>query len=164
VIVAGRDERNPQAATRLAEFAARAGTPLLADPLSGARSGPAAIAHYDLLLRDPAFAAAHRPEVVLRVGDLPTSKPLRAWLGALDALQIAIDPDDVWHDPDSVVGLRVSAPYEVLLEGLASSDRVTAQEEWIDSWRAADTAAAGVIAATLADDSVRGVIDAGPGC
>jgi len=152
VIVAGRDERSPQATTRLAAFAARVGIPLLADPLSGARSGPAAIAHYDLLLRDPAFAAAHRPEVVLRVGDLPTSKPLRAWLGALDALQIAIDPDDVWHDPDSVVGLRVSAPYEVLLEGLASSDRVTAQEGWIDSWRAADTAAAGVIAATLADD------------
>ena len=42
--------------------------------------GAAAIAHYDALLRDEGFAAAHRPEVVVRVGDLPTSKPLRAWL------------------------------------------------------------------------------------
>ena len=67
--------------------------PLLADPLSGARHGPAAIAHYDLLLRDPEFAAAHRPEFVIRVGDLPTSKPLRTWLAGLDVAQIALDPD-----------------------------------------------------------------------
>jgi 2-succinyl-5-enolpyruvyl-6-hydroxy-3-cyclohexene-1-carboxylate synthase len=152
VIVAGRDERNPEAAARLAEFAARAGMPLLADPLSGARSGPAAIAHYDLLLRDPAFAAAHRPQVVLRVGDLPTSKPLRAWLATLDALQIAIDPDDTWQDPDSVVGLRVSAPYEVLLDGLAASEGVTTEEGWLDSWRAADATAADAIARTLGSD------------
>ena len=54
--------------------------PLLADPLSGARRGPAAVAHYDALLRDAGFAAAHAPDLVLRFGDLPTSKPLRQWL------------------------------------------------------------------------------------
>ena len=117
VIVAGRDERDPTAAADLADFCAKAGIPLLADPLSGARRGPAAIAHYDLLLRDPEFAAEHRPQFVLRVGDLPTSKPLRAWLAGLDAAQIAIDPDDAWHDPDSVVGLRVSSPYRVAVGG-----------------------------------------------
>ena len=45
--------------------------------------GAAAVAHYDALLRDPAWAAAHRPDLVLRIGDLPTSKPLRTWLAAL---------------------------------------------------------------------------------
>ncbi len=132
VIVAGREERDPAAAPALAEFAQRARIPLLADPLSGARRGPAAIAHYDLLLRDPGFAAAHRPQFVLRVGDLPTSKPLRAWLAGLDAAQIAIDPDDAWHDPDSVVGLRVSAPARTLLEGLESGEVVAAEEGWLD--------------------------------
>ena len=101
-----RDRRRRRTATaiggrELAGFAARAAIPLLADPLSGARRGDAAIAHYDLLLRDPEFAAAHRPQFVIRIGDLPTSKPLRAWLAGLDAAQIAIDPDGTWHDPDA---------------------------------------------------------------
>ncbi len=133
VIVAGGHERDPEAAAELAGFAARARIPLLADPLSGARRGPAAIAHYDLLLRDPGFAGAHRPQFVLRVGDLPTSKPLRAWLAGLDAAQIAIDPDDAWQDPDSVVGLRVCAPYRTLLEGLAEGEVIPTESGWLDS-------------------------------
>ena len=77
IVVAGRAERDPRLAATLAAFAERAGAPLLAEPTSGARRGPAAIAHYDALLRDPDWAAAHAPDLVLRVGDLPTSKPLR---------------------------------------------------------------------------------------
>ena len=73
-----------RAATRASSTVAeRAGWPVLADPLSGGRRGDAAVAHYDALLRDAAFVAAHRPDVVLRAGDLPTSKPLRAWLVGL---------------------------------------------------------------------------------
>src|SRR5438477_314369 len=41
LIVAGRDERDPQTAVRLDQFASHARIPLLADPLSGARRGPA---------------------------------------------------------------------------------------------------------------------------
>ena len=83
VLVAGRAERDPQLGAALAAFAERAAIPLLAEPLSGARRGPAAVAHYDALLRDGAWADAHRPDLVLRVGDLPTSKPLRQWLHGL---------------------------------------------------------------------------------
>ena len=90
---------------RSRRFAERAGVPLLAEPTSGARRGPAAVAHYDALLRDPAWAAAHAPELVLRVGDLPTSKPLRQWLGGLpqDTLQVAFDPENAWQDPAGAV-------------------------------------------------------------
>ena len=78
--------------------------PLLADPLSGARRGAAAVAHYDALLRDPGWAAAHAPDLVLRVGDLPTSKPLRQWLAGLDgALQMAFDAENAWQDPTGSV-------------------------------------------------------------
>ena len=146
VIVAGQD-RGPGGGDRIARLAAESGIPLLADPLSGARRGPAAIAHYDLLLRDPGFATAHRPQFVIRVGDLPTSKPLRAWLAGLETAQIAFDPDGVWHDPDAVVGLRIRAPLTADPDAAIEADR-----EWLASWRAADDAVAGAIDRALGDE------------
>ena len=108
VVVAGRAERDPRLGEALAAFAERAGFPLLAEPLSGARRGPAAIAHYDALLRDGGWAAAHAPDLVLRVGDLPTSKPLRTWLAGLDALQVSFDPEAAWQDPAGAVGTIIA--------------------------------------------------------
>ena len=36
----------------------------------------------------------------MRVGDLPTSKPLRQWLAAIDGLeQVVIDPTGEWREP-----------------------------------------------------------------
>ncbi len=153
LIVAGRDEHPDGApAQQLEQLAAGAGFPLLADPLSGARRGEAAIAHYDLLLRDPSFADAHRPDWVIRVGDLPTSKPLRAWLASLDAAQIAIDSDDTWHDPDTVVGMRISAPVRALLDAAGEQDPPSGDHEWLASWRAADAAAERAIEESLASE------------
>ncbi len=56
VFIAGDLGPDRELGARLAGFAARARVPLLADPLSGARSGVAAIAHFDLILRDEATA------------------------------------------------------------------------------------------------------------
>ena len=148
VIVAGRDERHPVLHAALARAAERCGYPLLADPLSGARRGGAAVAHYDALLRDEAFAAAHAPDFVLRVGDLPTSKPLRQWLaGQADAAQVRLDPEEGWQDPDGVVETMLVADPVATLDALDAS----ADPAWLRSWRLADEAAARAIAATLGD-------------
>ena len=151
VIVAGQD-RDREAARELAGFAERMGIPMLADPMSGARTGRAAVAHYDLLLRDARFAAAHQPRFVIRVGDLPTSKPFRAWLAGLQTAQIVFDPDGTWHDPDAVVGMRIAAPYRSLLERFADGRALVTDREWYASWRAADEAVAGAIDRTLGDE------------
>ncbi len=104
VVVAGRHERGDGLGALVARFAARAGFVLFADPLSGARHGPAAIAAYDLLLRDPGLTGRLRPELVVRVGYLPTSKPLRAWLASLDGVpQVSLDAEAAWQDPAGVV-------------------------------------------------------------
>ncbi|MEA2159943.1 MAG: 2-succinyl-5-enolpyruvyl-6-hydroxy-3-cyclohexene-carboxylate synthase [Solirubrobacteraceae bacterium] len=156
VLVAGGEPGAAHEGERLAAFAARAQIPLLADPLSAARRGPAAIAHYDMLLRDPGFAAAHRPQFVIRVGDLPTSKPLRAWLAGLDAVaQIAIDADGGWQDPDSVVGMRIAAPFRALLrpdESTGDPPPPMTAPGWLDSWRGADAVVAAAMAETLGDE------------
>ena len=155
VLVAGGEPGAAHAGERLAAFATRAQIPLLADPLSAARRGPAAIAHYDMLLRDPGFADAHRPQFVIRVGDLPTSKPLRGWLASLDvAAQIAIDPDGGWQDPDSVVGMRIAAPFGALLRPDSTSadpPPPMTTPGWLDSWRSADATVAEAISETLGD-------------
>lgn len=152
VVVAGRAERDPGLASAVARFAAEARAPLLADPLSGARRGPAAVAHYDAFLRDGARAAELRPDVVVRIGDLPTSKPLRAWLAgpAAGAPQVLIDPDGVWQDPDALASLRIAAdPGATLAAARAPSVSDTG---WLEAWLAADAAAAGAIADALGDD------------
>ncbi len=142
LVVAGAGTPAPEG---LAEFAARSGIPVLADPLSGARRGAAAIARYDLLLRDPAFTADHRPDFIFRLGDLPTSKPLRAWLASLpDVAQIAFDPYATWQDPAGVVGMR-------LRSGLPQPEHLDVEAGWLDGWRAADAAAGDAIAAQLDD-------------
>jgi 2-succinyl-5-enolpyruvyl-6-hydroxy-3-cyclohexene-1-carboxylate synthase len=133
-------------------FASAAGYPLLADPLSGARCGQAAVAHYDLLLRDPALVAALHPELVIRLGDLPTSKPLRRWLAGLgEVRQVALDPHRAWQDPDAVVGERYAGDPVAVLEGALVAKPRAREAMWLARWLAADRAANAAIEATLGE-------------
>ncbi len=68
------------------------------------------------------------------------------------AAQIAIDPDGVWHDPDAVVGSRVLAPVESLLDGLSGPEGIAADPDWLGAWRAADDAAGEALVRTLGDE------------
>jgi 2-succinyl-5-enolpyruvyl-6-hydroxy-3-cyclohexene-1-carboxylate synthase len=123
---------------------------LLAEPLSGARRGPAAIAHYDALLRDGDWAAAHAPDLVIRVGDLPTSKPLRTWLHAQPAAQIAFDPENAWQDPAGALATITPAEAAATLAAVIGRlPRRRADGAWLQRWSAADRAASAAIAATL---------------
>ncbi|MET0604569.1 MAG: 2-succinyl-5-enolpyruvyl-6-hydroxy-3-cyclohexene-1-carboxylic-acid synthase [Baekduia sp.] len=149
LIVAGRGA-NGAATARLAEALA---WPLLADPLSGARTGGAAIAHYDALLRDAGWAATVAPSCVLRVGDLPTSKPLRQWLAALerDVPQLALAAAPPWPDPDAAL----SAVLALAPSALAAIDETWPTDlAWLGRWREADACAASAIEATIGTDDV----------
>ena len=101
-IVAGR-QLDPELREPLAHLARAAGFPILAEPTSQLRCGPHdrshVVATYDLLLRDERFAAAVRPDLVLRFGEMPTSKPLRTWLVESGADQIVVDPHGGWNEP-----------------------------------------------------------------
>jgi 2-succinyl-5-enolpyruvyl-6-hydroxy-3-cyclohexene-1-carboxylate synthase len=153
VIVAGRGADGAGAA-RLAEALA---WPLLADPLSGARRGGAAVAHYDALLRDAGWAAGVRPDAVLRVGDLPTSKPLRQWLAGLeDVPQLALVPGDRWRWPDPDAALTDVLALDP--SALGAIDEVwPVDAAWLGRWRDGDARAAEAIAATLGDLDEPGV-------
>ncbi len=142
LVVAGAGAGDP---VQLAAYCGQTGIPLLADPLSGARRGGAAVAHYDLLLRDPQFAAAHRPDYVFRVGDLPTSKPLRSWLASLtDIPQIAVDGDQTWQDPGAVVGMR-------LRSALPMPEDLSVASGWLTAWSEPDARVAETLDRALCD-------------
>jgi 2-succinyl-5-enolpyruvyl-6-hydroxy-3-cyclohexene-1-carboxylate synthase len=148
LVVAGRDERG-DLGSHAARLADRAGIPLLADPLSGARHGRSAIARYDLLLRSGAFATRMRPELIIRVGDLPTSKPLRSWLASLTGTeQLLLDPEAAWQDPDAAVTEIDFGDPGSALDAFTVAGAV--DPEWLADWTAADDAATRTIEEVLA--------------
>ena len=152
VVVAGRHERDTPLGQAAARFCAAAGWPLLADPLSRARRGAAAIAHYDALLRDEAFRERMRPDVVLRVGDLPTSKPLRTWLAGMpDVPQAAVDPEGVWQDPAAALCRTFALEPAAALAALPAPQ---SDPDWLVDWRSADERAAEAIRAAIGGDAL----------
>jgi 2-succinyl-5-enolpyruvyl-6-hydroxy-3-cyclohexene-1-carboxylate synthase len=131
----------------------RLGWPVLAEPTSGVRWGADStgntnvIAHYDLLVRSEAFAA-ERPDLVIRVGEMPTSKPLRAWLDG--CRQVVVDPHLDWHDPTRSAEALVAVGPNALADagGDADAERVADPRPWLERWRAGDSVVAEELART----------------
>ncbi len=77
--------------------------PVLAEGLSPVRNyadlNPYLISTYDLILRNHELAQQLTPEVVIQVGELPTSKELRTWLDSKKPRRWLIDPCDHNLDP-----------------------------------------------------------------
>lgn len=70
--------------------------PVLAEGLSPVRNyahlNPYLISTYDLVLRNHQLAQQLAPEIVIQLGELPTSKELRTWLDATQPRRWVIDP------------------------------------------------------------------------
>ena len=128
------------AAEAVAALAAATGWPILAEPTSGLRCGAHdrshVVAHYDVLLRDEQWAGAHVPRVVLRIGDTPTSKPLRAWLA--QAEQFVLDPHATWHEPTRDAQWIAAADPARTCAELAGAISVQPDADWLAGWRAGD--------------------------
>lgn len=146
VLVAGPidDPGIPEAAAR---FAAAMGWPILADPLSGLRRGPhdrgKVLAASDALGWAGWIDRAD-PDVVVRVGALPTSKPVARWLEAhRDRVQVLVDPTG-WRDPTASATHVVRADPTLTLEALAGLASPTAPQ-WIERWLEADRTAAAAL-------------------
>jgi len=175
VIIAGR-QTDPELREPLAHLARASGFPILAEPTSQMRLGPHdrsyVVTTYDTLLRDEHWGLGVVPELVLRFGELPTSKPLRQWLAASGADQIVVDPTGAWNEPTGRAAaiLRVdpteaasgwATRLERLAEGGASRPLPSQKGRFVQgptrpapkAWLEAEEAALGAIAAALAEES-----------
>ena len=140
-----------EVAEPVARLAQQSGWPVLAEPASGVRCGEHdrshVVAGYDVLLRDESFASSHAPELVLRLGDTATSKPLRAWLAA--APQVVIDPHGAWHEPTRTAELMLHADPAAACDALAAALEMRAGPApgpWLEEWRHADSLVAPALA------------------
>lgn len=153
LIVAGRCH-DPALAPAVAELAAATGFPVLAEPTSQLRLGPhcseGLVWAYDAVLRDP--PAALEPDLVVRFGDLPTSKALRTWLAGLaDCLQLVVDPTVGWNEPTRAAALVLRSEPAALATALAAQlgERSEEDTSFAVAWRTAGDAAAEAIAGAL---------------
>ena len=161
LIVAGPMDLSPAGRAALAQLARRTGWPILADPVSGLRRGThvadgPVLATGDHLLRSP-WSDDHRPDVVVQLGAMPTSKGYRLWLDRVGADRI-VAVDHLGRFPDAALRVtdRVTAEPGRLAAHLA--DRLAHEEptrdgesDWTRTWLNADAAAAAAVAALVAD-------------
>jgi 2-succinyl-5-enolpyruvyl-6-hydroxy-3-cyclohexene-1-carboxylate synthase len=139
VIVAGR-QLDPELREPLAHLARAAGFPIFAEPNSQLRCGPHdrshVVAGYDLLLRDERFARSVVPDLVLRFGAMPTSKPLREWLADSGADQLVVDPYGGWNEPTRRAAALLRADPTELAAGWAArleKEERPAPQRWLEA-------------------------------
>jgi 2-succinyl-5-enolpyruvyl-6-hydroxy-3-cyclohexene-1-carboxylate synthase len=145
LVVAGPADPPGVDAESVAALSHATGFPVLADPLSGLRFGghtrtTPVVGGYDGFL-DPAVTGDWPdPEVVLRIGASPTSKPLRKYLARVDARQFVVDPAGGWREAEyTATDLLVADPSRLAwrlarqLQGRGGDD-----PGWRERWLAAD--------------------------
>ena len=124
-------------------FARTLGWPVLADPLSHLRANvteensPYVIDMYDVLLKSEDFREKVRPDVVIRFGAQPVSKPLLQFLEASRPETITFDEAAFYRDPIHITTYHVQASPEAVFHAGWSN----AQLEYLNVWQQANQVA-----------------------
>ncbi|MDQ6672886.1 MAG: 2-succinyl-5-enolpyruvyl-6-hydroxy-3-cyclohexene-1-carboxylic-acid synthase [Chloroflexota bacterium] len=154
IVCGGQDDlRLPTAVTRLAR---RLGYPVLADPLSGLRFGAddrsLVVDTYDAFLRDATTVEQLEPEVIVRLGGMPTSKPLLLYLQRYaGARQIVVDPGG-WRDPTGLASDVLHVDPGSLCDAVSTRlpSALHGQPDWAARWLDTNSTARQAISEHLA--------------
>ncbi|HEY4190952.1 MAG TPA: 2-succinyl-5-enolpyruvyl-6-hydroxy-3-cyclohexene-1-carboxylic-acid synthase [Candidatus Limnocylindrales bacterium] len=154
LIVAGPDD-DAAIPDALAKLAGATGFPILADPLSGLRTGThdrsLVIARADQLTRQGPWIDAHRPQLVIRTGAMPTSKPIAELLARTTPELIVLDGDAGWRESTLIPATFVHADPAATAAGLAAQLAArTTDDAWGRAWVEADERATSAMDGWLA--------------
>ncbi|QLG62124.1 2-succinyl-5-enolpyruvyl-6-hydroxy-3-cyclohexene-1-carboxylic-acid synthase [Halorarum salinum] len=149
---------DPEALTALAHAT---GFPVLADPLSGLRFGSATrvapvLGGYDGFLAGDGVADWPDPEVVLRIGASPTSKPLRKYLADTGARQLLVDPAAGWREAEFTATDLVVADPSRLAAAVARHVSGPSSADWRARWEAAEAAHWDAVESVAAEEPFEG--------
>jgi len=107
--------------------------PVLCDSLSNlrSRSCPNAILRYENILRNLKLAKILKPDFIITLGPLPTSKSLRTWLDREGTKRVIIEPRGINVDPLASTSTSFQVNYSILPE--LSFEKL--DDTWLDIWK-----------------------------
>jgi 2-succinyl-5-enolpyruvyl-6-hydroxy-3-cyclohexene-1-carboxylate synthase len=134
----------------VAEIATALSAPMLADPLSqmrwGAHDRSSLIDRYDAIVRHSRAVDTLRPDFILRIGAIPTSKALFQWIEKQTEASLVVVDAARWPDPSSRAHEMIQADArrlcEMLLPCLTGASR---SKEWLNRWQSANDIAGSAI-------------------
>lgn len=144
-------------AASLALLAGRVGAPILADPLSQLRREELAtqasvITGYDLILRSAPAREKLAPDLIIRIGELPTSKSLRSWLAEQFCRQIVIDPRGRMLDPTRAASEHWQVDPAATIGAAAAVSSPKDSSAWSSAWSKIELATQTAIDHALASE------------
>ncbi|AUG47313.1 2-succinyl-5-enolpyruvyl-6-hydroxy-3-cyclohexene-1-carboxylic-acid synthase [Haloarcula taiwanensis] len=144
LIVAGPADQGLGAAS-LERLASATGFPVLADPLSDLRFGPhvdrldvPVCGGYDGYLGSGGVEEWGDPDVVVRFGASPTSKPLRHYLRDADCRQFVVDPSGGWPEAEFTATDLLVADSDATADALAAEPLGGGSESWRERFAGAE--------------------------
>ncbi len=153
VLAAGPLDAGPATVAAISRFAAAAGWPIIAEPTSSLRCPSvdgAIIATADSFLRNHDLGHHLAPDVIVRVGLSPTTKPLRLWAEReRPAHVLLVDPGTDWPDPSylstAVIDADPASLFDAAADALGRLRLDRRSSSWVLRWHAADRAAESAI-------------------
>ncbi len=150
IIIGPNDD--PALVEPVVRLARHLGYPILADPLSQLRCGDhdqvMVLSSYDAFLRIDSFIESAQPELILRFGAMPISKPLLLYLKRYASCPLVIiDGHGGWEEPTQLASELIHANPAALCQSLLTaldqhdkSEEIesSVSQEWLTTWQDAD--------------------------
>lgn len=132
---------HPYLQDSIIELAEKLGYPILADPLSQLRSGNFSgdyiIDNYDAILKETQYKEKLKPDVILRFGGMPVSKPLTLFMKSLSDTEhfIVESGNGGWRDPIKKATQMIYCDEALFCNELCKKVNKKENAQWLYMWQ-----------------------------
>ncbi|UUV98151.1 2-succinyl-5-enolpyruvyl-6-hydroxy-3-cyclohexene-1-carboxylic-acid synthase [Vagococcus luciliae] len=131
---------NQEAINLLIDVSEKLGWPILADPLANIRTfgrrSETISPYYDTYLRY--MKKEITPDVIVRFGKSPVSKPLNQWLSSFTGAYYLVESQTEWLDSSKMMTTLIASDVVSLLFQLLSKELVATDKQWLERFKTLD--------------------------